>query len=93
MPLLNITNILPTETKSYFVRLKLYNIKVLAKMRNISTSSRNIFNGCLTVQHTTMLIRGVSVVKQHNLVIKMLYSISETTCFGQKWPSSGFYTY
>ena len=37
-------------------------------------------------------IRGVSVVKQHNLVIKMLYSISETTCFGQKWPSSGFYT-
>jgi len=22
----------------------------------------------------------------------MLYSIRETTCFGQKWPSSGFYT-
>jgi len=21
----------------------------------------------------------------------MLHSISETTCFGQKWPSSGFY--
>ena len=38
------------------------------------------------------IIRWVSVVKQHNLVIKMLYSISETTCFGQKLPSSGFYT-
>ena len=38
------------------------------------------------------LLRGVGVVKQHNLVIKMLYSISETTCFGQKLPSSGFYT-
>ena len=37
------------------------------------------------------LVRGVSLVKQHNLVIKMLYSISETTCFGQKLPSSGFY--
>jgi len=22
----------------------------------------------------------------------MLYSNNETTCFGQKWPSSGFYT-
>ena len=38
------------------------------------------------------LIRGVSVVKQQNLVVKMLYSVSETTCFDQKWPSSGFYT-
>jgi len=23
----------------------------------------------------------------------MLFSISVTTCFGQKWPSSGFYTH
>ena len=38
---------------------------------------------------TQELKREVSVVKQHNLVIKMLYSISETTCFGQKLPSSG----
>ena len=28
-------------------------------------------------------MRGVSVVKQHNLVRKMLYSNNETTCFGQ----------
>ena len=38
------------------------------------------------------ILKGVSVVKQHNLVIKMLYFVSETTCFGQKWPSPGFYT-
>ena len=43
-------------------------------------------------QSLIRIIRGVSVVKQHNLVRKMLYSNNETTCFGQKWPSSGFYT-
>ena len=42
-----------------------------------------------SLKTVVLVIRGVSVVKQHNLVIKMLYPISETTCFGQKWPLSG----
>jgi len=29
------------------------------------------------------LVRGGSVVKQHNLVRKMLYSNNKITCFGQ----------